>query len=141
MSGLAYRELAETCGCTVDKVLDLVCNDVGYVLQDLVAKLCQLAIEALGEGALSEPARSWPSLLQYGLGTLQQLDLFERGVSDRLAVWGVARYIEATRPALRGRDLVTYLRRNRRTVRDFLERDERVPTMSVKRLIRELRLQ
>ncbi|KQC10223.1 MAG: hypothetical protein APR62_12475 [Smithella sp. SDB] len=140
MSGLTYQELAEACGCNVDRILDFVCNDVGYVLQDLVAKLCQLATETHDERDLSEPARNWSSLLQYGLGTLQQLDLFERGVSDRLAVWGATRYIEATQTTLRGRDLVVYLRRNGQFLRSSLERDERVPTMSVKRFIRELRI-
>ena len=140
MSGKTYNELSTSCSCEVDAVLDIVCNEVGYILQDLVAKLCQLAIETHEVDTLSEMARSWSSLLQYGLISLQQLDLFDRGVSDRLGAWGVMRYLDANAIELRGNDLVPLLQRNGAALITFLEADERVPAMSIKRLIHELRL-
>ncbi|MDD5217535.1 MAG: DEAD/DEAH box helicase, partial [Candidatus Omnitrophica bacterium] len=93
MSGATYSELAIQCGYTVDEVLEILCNQVGYRLQNYVAKLCQLAMERYGENVISEVARNWSSLLQYGLGSMQQLDIFEQGVTDRLAAWGVFRFL------------------------------------------------
>ncbi|MCK9420553.1 MAG: DEAD/DEAH box helicase [Nitrospirae bacterium] len=140
MSGKTYYELSSSCSCSVDEILNLVCHEVGFVLQDLVAKLCQLAIETHGIDNLSEVARSWSSLLQYGLSSLQQLDLFDKGISDRLGAWGMLRYIEANQINLRGIELISLLRRNGPQLRLFLEADGRVPLMSIKRIIRELRL-
>jgi helicase len=140
MTGETYAELAVSCECEVDAVLDLCCHTVGYVLQDCVGKLCLLARETRDEGELSELAAAWPSLLQFGLSSLRQLDLFERGVSDRLAVWGVERYLLTCGITLRGRALVAFLRGNAQGLRYALEHDERVPAMSMDRLSRELEL-
>lgn len=140
MSGLTYVELANRCSCDIDKVLEIVCNHLGYQLQDHVAKLCQLALDSHGEETVSEVARNWASLLQYGLGSLQQLDLFERGATDRIAVWGVSRILVRERIDLRGNDLVRFARTNGEAIRTALTDDARVPRMSVSRLCDELRL-
>jgi len=138
MSGFTYAELAEKCGCGVDEVLRIICQDVGYHLQEYVAKTCQLAIERYGDEIISKVARNWSSLLQFGLGTLQQLDLFERGCSERLAAWGALRYLETNQIVLRGNDLIEYLRDHGEEVRAALNDDSRVPQMSVDRFLREL---
>lgn len=139
MSGLTYEELAGLCGREIDDILGLICNTVGYHLQDRIAKLCQLAIEHHGEDDISDVARNWASLLQYGLKTMQQLDMFERGASDRLAVWGVSRFLEKNHIDYRGEELMAYLRLAGDVIRTELEQDSRVPRMSVERLCRELR--
>ena len=139
MSGFTYEELSNSCRCDIDEVLECICSDIGYRLQDHVAKLCQLAINRHGEDAISETARNWSSLLQYGLGNMQQLDIFENNGTDRLAVWGLSRIFEENRVAFRGNDLITYIRLNRRGIRTDLRRDIRVPKMSRNRLFREIR--
>lgn len=141
MSGRTYIEIANNCGCDIDTVLELLSNQVGYRLQEHIAKLCQLAIERHGEGTLSELARNWSSLLQYGLGSIQQLDIFERGGSDRLAAWGVSGFLQSHNVVSRGADLIHYIRANSGPVRTALDRDDRVPKMSSTRLCRELRIE
>jgi len=140
MSGLTYAELSATCGYDVDQILEFLTKDIGYHLQDYVAKMCQLAINRYDEMGISEVASNWSSLLQFGLGTMQQLDLFEWGCSERLAVWGVSRYLIAKQIPLRDDDLIIYLRQHSQEVKDTLNKDNRVPEMSARRLIHELNL-
>lgn len=141
MSGETYVEIAINCKCDIDVILDILSDQIGYHLQDHIAKLCQLAMALYGEEIISEVARNWPSLLQYGLRTVQQLDIFELGGSDRLAVWSVSRQLLENGTDLRRKTLITHLRRNSKEVRNYLARDNRVPTLSVNRLCRELRIQ
>lgn len=139
-SGHTYTEIAAACHMDIDTTLDLLCQDIGYHLQDAMAKLTQLAIEARGEDSVSETARAWPSMLQYGLGNLQQLDIYQAGCTERLATWGVSRHLAQTGIALRGNALLAYLRENATDVKHALREDERVPRYSENRLYRELGL-
>lgn len=140
MSGLTYGEIANHCDVEIDTILKLLGNTIGYKLQDGLATLTQLAITHYGEDKLSELARNWSSLLQYGLGNLQQLDLFTRGASDRLAVWGISRYLQENNLDYRGIDLMKYLRRDAKNLISFLENDSRVPRLSSKRICDELKI-
>lgn len=140
ISGLSYKELAESCAVDVEKVLELLGYTVGYALQDASAKLTQLAISRYEYHNLSEIARNWSSLLQYGLNNLQQLDLFARGASDRLGVWGISRYLEENEILLRNRELIEFLRENEEQVITFLRKDKRVPKLSRQRICEELKL-
>ena len=140
MSGLTYGEIADACRLEVDKTLKLLGHTIGYKLQESLGKLSQLAIAHYGEDNLSELARNWSSLLQYGLGDLQQLDLFERGASDRLAVWGISRYLKANEINAREPILTSILRKNASYLISFLEEDPRVPALSIERILSELRI-
>jgi hypothetical protein len=140
MSGETYVEMAINCECEIEEILDFLSDQVGYRLQEQVGKLCQLAMAQYGEDVISEVARNWPSLLQYGLRTIQQLDIFELGGSDRLGVWSVSRYLSENGIDLRRKKLITHLRLNGEEVRTYLVRDTRAPTLSVNRLCRELRI-
>jgi len=140
MSGSTYGEMADVCGGDVDTLLEIICRDLSYRLQDHAAKLCQLAMEQHGDQVISETARHWSSLLQYGLGSLQQLDLFERGCTERLAVWGISRHLSAKSIDLRGSELLQYLRDNGEEVTAALLADNRVPKMSFERFCQELRI-
>jgi hypothetical protein len=140
LAGSTYAEIAAETKSEVGLILTLICDDIGYHLQDLVAKNCQLAVAKHGEDGVSEIAQAWPSLLQYGLGTLQQLDLFERGASDRLGVWGIQRHLDEEGVDLRSRDLVSYLRKNGDAVKNVLAYDKRVPRMCAERICAELKI-
>lgn len=140
IAGKTYVEIARGCQCEVDEVLTAMCDEIGFRLQDAMAKLTQLALAQHGEEGISETAQAWPSLLQYGLGTLQQLDLFELGATDRLAVWGIQRYLIATETELRGRRLIRHLRRNGAALRNAIAADPRVPRLCADRVVLELRL-
>jgi hypothetical protein len=140
LSGLTYSEIAIDIDGSVDSILATMCDDVGFRLQDAVARICQLALAKFGEERISEVAQAWPSLLQFGLGTLQQLDLCERGATDRLGVWGIQRFLDTNEIQLRGRDLLRYLRREGTELRESLDRDDRVPRLCNQRICRELRI-
>lgn len=141
MTGETYAEMAINCKCDIEEILDILSDQVGYRLQEHVGKLCQLAMAQYGEDAITEVARNWPSLLQYGLRTMQQLDIFELGGSDRLAVWSVSRHFSENGIDLRRKTLLTYLHIACEEIRTYLNRDDRVPSLSVNRLCRELRIQ
>jgi hypothetical protein len=140
MGGLTYKEISNMCNINVDRVLELICKQIGYQLQEFMTKLCQLAIEYHGEKNVSEMARSWASLLQYGLGTLQQLDIFERGGSDRLGAWGISRFLVQNNIQKRGEELIEYIRINKEFVKATLINDARVPSLSVQRICEELKI-
>lgn len=140
LAGRTYVEIAAATKRSIDDVLNAMCEEVGFRLQDSVSKLTQLALARHGEENLSETAQAWPSLLQYGLGTLQQLDLCERGATDRLAVWGIQRFLDAEEIDLRGARLVRHLRRNGPALMAALAADQRVPTLCADRVLSELRI-
>ncbi len=140
MTGSTYAEISTLTGTSVDDCLEALINAVGFDLQDNLAKTTQLALLKFGDEAISETAAKWNSMLQYGLGNLRQLDMFELGASDRLAVWSISRFLDNHAPDLRGRDILGFLRSNRGVVVDYLRTDVRVPTLSADRTIRELRL-
>lgn len=141
MSGKTYAEIADACGETVDRVLEVICGEVDYRLQELIGKASQLAVAEHGEESVSEIAEAWPSLLRYGLGTLQQLDLFERGASDRLAVWGIQRELDRQGEESRGRALLKHIRENRGDYYAALQSDKRVPQLCFDRICGELGLE
>ncbi len=140
MAGRTYAELAVVCGKPVDEVLEIICGEIDFRLQELVSKACQLAIAKHGEDNVSEMAEAWPSLLRYGLGTLQQLDLFERGATDRLAVWGIQRELDRQEIDLRGKALMKHIRDNQSDFYEALQSDDRVPALSFDRTCGELGL-
>ena len=140
MNGLTYHEIAGLTGRTVDDCLDTLTHTIGFVLQDALSKTTQLAVVKYGEEAMSETALNWASMLQYGLGSLQQLDLFELGASDRLGVWSISRYLSANELDVRGQDLIFFLRLAGPDVIAHLRGDARVPVLSANRTIRELAL-
>ena len=140
MGGFSYCEIAGVCNIKIDDTLKLLCNTIGYELQNALGKLSQLAILHHGGNNISEMASSWPSLLQYGLYDLQQLDLFEKGASDRLGVWGISRYLKAHNILLRDRELLSFLRHHANNIINFLNEDVRVPKLSVLRTCEELKI-
>ena len=140
MAGMTYEEISEICGSEIDETLKLLGYSIGYQLQDSLAKLSQLALEKYVDFELSELAASWASLLQYGLGDLQQLDLFERGLTDRLAVWGLSRYLSQNNITSRGDELLSLLRGRPLEVIQALELDSRVPELSRLRSCDELNI-
>jgi len=140
IGGLTYGEISQLCNVEIENALKLLGHTIGYQLQDGLATLTQLAIIHHGEESLSELARNWSSLLQYGLGDMQQLDLFEKGASDRLGVWGISRYLKENAMNGRGNSLVRSLRSHANDVIIFLEQDTRVPELSVRRVCDELKI-
>ncbi|MFO3289593.1 DEAD/DEAH box helicase [Legionella pneumophila serogroup 1] len=140
MVGHSYGEIADICNIKIDDLLELLCHTVGYELQDSLTKLSLLAASYHGDDNISEMASSWPSLLQYGLYDLQQLDLFEKGASDRLGVWGISRYLKLHNILLRKKDLLSFLRHNANNIINYLNQDPRVPTLSKERTCEELKI-
>ena len=140
LTGLTYHEIAKECQSEVETILTMVCSEVGFNLQDSISKFTQIAIAKHGDDELSETAQAWPSLLQYGLKTLQQLDLFERGATDRLGVWGIQRFLDEREIPFRGRDLIMYLRGTSNEVKQALAADKRVPRMCAERICKELKI-
>ncbi|GJM05808.1 MAG: hypothetical protein DHS20C09_18040 [marine bacterium B5-7] len=140
MNGFTYQEISALAGNEIEDTLKLLGHTISYKLQEGIAQLTQLAIATHGSENMSEWAISWPLLLQYGLGDLQQLDLFDRGASDRLAVWGISRYLNQTNNTERGSILVELLRARSVALVRFLEEDARVPQISIDRIRIELNI-
>ena len=140
MDGYSYGEISQLCNISIDDTLKLLSHTIGYKLQDGLSTLTQFAIVYHSEDALSEIARNWASLLQYGLGNMQQLDLFEKGASDRLGVWGIDRFIKKNSISDRGNRLIKLLRTQAYDINIFLEQDSRVPKLSRKRICDELKI-
>lgn len=140
MNGLTYHDISASTGSEIEDTLNLLGQTIGYKLQEGIAQLTQLAIAMHGAENMSEWAVSWPLLLQYGLGDLQQLDLFERGASDRLGVWGVSRYMAQNDILERGLPLIRLLRLQSEQITQYLENDEQVPQLSIERTKVELRI-
>ncbi|WP_026069201.1 hypothetical protein, partial [Legionella tunisiensis] len=140
MKGDSYEEIANACDIEIDAALRLLCHTIGYELQDAIAKLSLLAESYHGDDNISEMASSWPSLLQYGLYDLQQLDLFEKGASDRLGVWGLSRYLRDYNILLRNKELLSFLHQNANNIINYLNEDPRVPTLCIKRTCEELKI-
>jgi helicase len=140
MNGGTYHEISALTGVEIEDILKLLNHTIGYKLQEGIAQLTQLAIATYGADNMSEWAVSWPLLLQYGLIDLQQLDLFERGGSDRLAVWGISRYLKHNNISERGLPLIRLIRFQSEQLVQFLNADSRVPKLSVDRIKIELGL-
>lgn len=140
MSGKTYSEIANNCNLSIDETLEILSTQIGYRLQEQLAKLIQLAVVHYGENIISNMARNWASLLQFGLLTIQQLDIFDRGASDRLAVWGVSRYLSDNKIELVNKQLIQYLRDNNNKVRSYLNNDVRIPSLSMDRICSELKI-
>lgn len=141
MQGFTYIEIAEICPVKVNEILKILGTEIGFKLHDAVSKIIQLSLQTQGEENVSEMARNWASLLQYGLCSLQQLDLFERGATDRLGVWGIYRFLQNRGTDLRGPALLGYIRSNAAAMIASLQADPRVPTLSTNRIVLELGLQ
>jgi hypothetical protein len=92
----------------------------------------------LQRGTLPELSENWPSLLQYGIHSLQQLDMMERGLSDRLAVHGISRWLVKNDHQERGKFLLLLLNQEQAKILAYLRADERVPEYSVKLTENEL---
>jgi helicase len=140
MNGLTYHEIAALTGSEIEDTLKLLSNTIGFKLQEGIAQLTQLAIATHGTENISEWATSWSLLLQYGLTDLHQLDLFERGASDRLAVWGISRYLNQNDISERGFPLIRLLRLKSEQLTQYLKADNRVPQLSIDRIMDELGL-
>ena len=140
MNGQTYNEIAALSGSEIENTLKLLGNTIGYKLQEGIAQLTQLAIATHGTENMSEWATSWSLLLQYGLADLRQLDLFERGASDRLAVWGILRYLNQNNISERGFPLIRLLRFKSEQLAQYLKADNRVPQLSIDRIMDELGL-
>ena len=138
LEGKTYFEIAADCEITIDETFEIVGQIFGFKLQSYLSKLSQIYIAKHGEDQISEVAQAWPSLLQYGLISLQQLDLFEKGISDRMAVWGMHRSLQYNEIDYRGQRLLRYIRQFKDTFRKILEGDARVPQLCVIRFFNEL---
>jgi len=138
LEGKTYFEIVADCEITIDETFEIVGQIFGFKLQSYLSKLSQIYIAKHGEDQISEVAQAWPSLLQYGLISLQQLDLFEKGISDRMAVWGMHRSLQYNEIDYRGRRLLRYIRQFKDTFREILEGDARVPQLCVNRFFNEL---
>jgi len=140
IGGATYVGIAEEIGIHVDQILSIISNEMGYLLHAKIVVVSQVAIAGNDELIISKYAQAWPAFLRFGVAHLQQLDLFYRGATDRLGVWGLQRWIHERGIQARKRELVSILRENRHEVSDYLESDALVPVLSVRRCIRELEL-
>ncbi|AHC15999.1 DEAD/DEAH box helicase [Salinispira pacifica] len=138
MSGCTYYEIAEVINEDIETALKILSKDIGYSLLEALNRLIVLVSEIHEDMQVSEIAMNWGNLLQYGLGSLQQLDLFNFGASDRLAVWSISRFIEINDISYRGAELIQEIRIQSSSLIAFLSNDSRVPQLSINRIRAEI---
>ncbi len=134
--GATYAECAADVGIDVDEVLPIFQRVIWFKLQSYAAQLSKLA--KIKHGALPELAERWPSLLQFGVRNLQQLEMMERGLTDRLAVHCISRWLDDNGHEEHGGILRLILMQNQTEILEYLRKDERVPEYSVKLTENEL---
>ena len=130
MGGYTYVECAENIGSDVDDVLPLFQRVIWFKLQSYAAQLSKLAL--IKHGLLPELTERWPSLLQFGVRNLQQLEMMEHGLTDRLAVHSISRWLDDHGHEENGGILRLILMQNQTEILEYLRADERVPEYSVK---------
>lgn len=132
VSGSFYIEIAEDLEQDVDDIVSYVCTAIGFELQQTLSQLTRFAIE-LYEDEVPDHVVNWPQYMQYGVNRQIHLRLINSGVTDRLAVFGVARFLDSLGVPEDIRNLRRLLRVNREALNNALEQDPRVPALSISR--------
>jgi hypothetical protein len=130
IGGATYAECAADIGVDVDEVLPLFQRVIWFKLQSYAGQVSKLS--KIKHGALPELAERWPSLLQFGVSNLQQLEMMERGLTDRLSVHCISRWLDDHGHEEHGGTLRLILMQNQTEILQYLRSDERVPEYSVK---------
>lgn len=90
INGKWYHELAEALGIEIHHALKFINSFISYNVQSTISSIIRLKEVSDDEYDLPDHIINWSAFLQYGISKQQQLDLFEMGLIDRVAVYGLS---------------------------------------------------
>ncbi len=86
MNGSWYHEIAESLGLEIFQVLRLINSFLSYNVQSILSAIIRIKDLIDDDFIMPELIINWPSMLQHGISNQLELDLFEMGLIDRVAV-------------------------------------------------------
>lgn len=90
MEGAWYKELGESLGLQIHQVLRLINSLISFSSQSMISTVIRMKELQGEENTISDSVTNWPTMLQHGISTKLELDLFEMGLIDRVAVKSVS---------------------------------------------------
>ena len=94
MEGAWFNELAEALKIEMHQSLRFVNSFLSFNIQNIIATIIRLSELTSIELPISDSIKNWPAMLQYGVSTEQELNIFEMGLIDRVAVLELSKTIE-----------------------------------------------
>ncbi|MEG9329059.1 DEAD/DEAH box helicase [Salinimicrobium catena] len=133
MQGYWFEEIAGEIELEIHQVLRLINSLIGFNIQNIVSSVIRIKELNNVDLQFSKSISNWSSLLQNGINSQLQLDLFEMGLVDRLAVLEIAKLLEESSYTHDNyKSLKAYLRLNGDNVTQAIQ--ERVPLISFEKI-------
>jgi hypothetical protein len=134
LSGKWYCDISKYTGLDIKVILRLINNLFSYEFQRLISAIIHI-VEIRNENKEISPfIINWPKMVQYGLDSQLKLDLYELGLSDRVAIIKIEQYLENfSYSHLSKKELIEFIKINTATIRSIPPED--IPNISYKNII------
>jgi superfamily II DNA/RNA helicase/adenylate kinase family enzyme len=93
MKGAWFSDLAVTFNISINSVLNFIYNILQFKLQSILSSIIRIAEIKNENQQISPVILNWPKMIQYGLDSQLKLDLFELGLTDRMAILFISDYL------------------------------------------------
>ena len=94
MGGYWFHDIASNLNLQIYQVLRLINSFLSFNVQSIVSSIIRLKDLIDEDFEMPEIITNWPYLLQYGISKQQELNLFEMGLIDRVAVLSLSFSLE-----------------------------------------------
>lgn len=134
LSGRWYYDISKYTGLDIKIILRLINNFFSYEFQRLISAIIHI-VEIRNENKdISPVIINWPKMVQYGLDSQLKLDLYELGLSDRVAIIKFEQYLKNFGYSyLSKKELIEFIKTNTVTMRSISPED--VPNISYRNII------
>jgi hypothetical protein len=134
LSGRWYYDISKYTGLDIKIILRLINNFFSYEFQRLISAIIHI-VEIRNENKDVSPVIiNWPKMVQYGLDSQLKLDLYELGLSDRVAIIKFEQYLKNFGYSyLSKKELIEFIKTNTVTMRSISPED--VPNISYRNII------
>jgi len=92
MKGAWFSELAVIFNTSINIVLKFINTILQFNIQSILSSIIRIAEVKNENKQISSVILNWPKMLQYGLDSQLKLDLFELGLTDRIAILFISNY-------------------------------------------------
>lgn len=134
IAGSWYCDISNYTGIEIKIILRLINNLFTYGLQRLLSTVIRIAEIRNADKEISQFIINWPKMLQYGLDSQLKVDLFELGLSDRVAIIKFDQYIKSINyNHLSKKELIEFINANFEIMRNIPIQD--IPNISYKNII------
>jgi hypothetical protein len=86
MKGAWFSELVVISNTSINIVLSFIYTILQFKIQNVLSSIIRIAEVKNENKQISSVILNWPKMLQYGLDSQLKLDLFELGLTDRMAI-------------------------------------------------------